>query len=125
MKKSDFKEERVIDRLLAFVEWAKAGNMVKSRSEFEKKCGLSNNYLYNTQFMTKKSIGTDFLQRIHNAFPMLNLTWVIMGKGSMIDVAPDEGYREAYENLRRQVRELKRLMDKIDTNIVQNNEEKL
>lgn len=122
MKKSDFKEERLIDRLLAFVEWAKAGNMVKSRSEFEKRCGLTNNYLYNTQFMTKKSIGTDVLKKIHAAFPMLNLTWVIMGKGSMIDVTPDEGYREAYENLRRQVRELKRLMDKIDTNIVQNAE---
>ena len=119
MKKSDFKEERLIDRLLAFVEWAKDGKIVKSRSEFEKKCGLSNNYLYNTQFMTKRSIGTDVLQKIHAAFPMLNLTWVIMGKGSMIDVEPDEGYREAYDNLRKQVRDLKRFLDKIDTNIIQ------
>ena len=119
MKKSDFKEERLIDRLLMFVEWAKAGKMVRSRTEFEKRCGLSYNYLYNTQFMTKKSIGTDVLQKIHSAFPMLNLTWVIMGKGSMIDVTPDEGYRVAYENLRRQVRELKRLAEKIDTEVIQ------
>lgn len=119
MKKSDFKEERVIDRLLAFVEWAKKGNMVKSRLEFEKKCGLSNNYLYNTQFMTKSSIGVDNIAKIHNAFPMLNLTWAITGKGSMIEMEPDEGYREAYEALRKQVRELKRMIDKIDTITIQ------
>lgn len=115
MRKSDFKEERVIDRLLAFVEWAKAGNMVKSRNEFEKKCGLSYNYLYNTQFMTKSSIGCDQIAKIHNCFPMLNVTWAITGKGSMIEMAPDEGYKEAYNSLKKQVRDLKKMINKIDT----------
>lgn len=115
MKKSEMPKDRLIDRLLAFVEYAKQGKMVKSRQDFERRCSLSYNYLYNTQFMTKKSIGTDVLQRIHEKFPMLNLTWVIMGKGSMLQMEPDEGYREAYENLQKQVRELKRMIDKIDT----------
>lgn len=116
MKKSEFpEEERVIDRLLRFVDWAKAGNMVKSRNEFEKKCGLSYNYLYNTQFMTKSSIGCDQIAKIHNCFPMLNVTWAITGKGSMIEMAPDEGYKEAYNSLKKQVRDLKKMINKIDT----------
>lgn len=114
MKKTDFpKDERVIDRLLAFADWAKAGNMVKSRNEFEKKCGLSTNYLYNTQFMTKSSIGCDQIAKIHNAYPMLNITWVVTGKGSMIELQPDEGYKEAYDNLRKEVDKLKKLIEKM------------
>lgn len=113
MKKSDFKEERLIDRLMAFVEWAKAGNLVNSRSEFERMCGLTNNYLYNTQFMTKKSIGTDVLKKIHAKFPMLNLTWVIMGTGPMIQMEPDEGYKEAYESLRKKLDALKKTINEI------------
>lgn len=111
MKKSDFKEERVIDRLLAFVEWAKAGKMVSSRIEFEKRCGLSYNYLYNTQFMTKSSIGVDQIAKIHNAFPMLSLTWAITGKGSMIVMEPDEGYKQAYDDLRKKIEKLKKEFD--------------
>ena len=107
MKKEDFKEERVIDRLLVFVEWAKKGGMVKSRVEFEKRCGLSYNYLYNTQFMTKSSIGVDQLAKIHNTFPMMNMTWVITGKGSMIVMEPDEGYKLAYEELKKKLEKLK------------------
>ena len=113
MKKSDFKEERIIDRLLAFVEYAKSGKMVKTRSEFEKKCGLSYNYLYNTQFMTKSSIGVDQLLKIHKAFPMMSLTWAITGKGSMIQMEPDEGYKEAYENLRKEVDKAKKVIEKL------------
>lgn len=113
MKKSDFKEERLIDRLMAFVEWAKAGNLVNSRSEFERMCGLTNNYLYNTQFMTKKSIGTDVLKKIHAKFTMLNLTWVIMGTGPMIQMEPDEGYKEAYESLRKKLDALKKTINEI------------
>ena len=85
MKKKDFpEEERVIDRLLAFVEWAKAGKLVKSRSEFERLCGLKNNYLYNTQFMTKKSIGTDVLSRIHKKFSRIHIGVELINSGPII-----------------------------------------
>lgn len=115
MRKSELpKEERVIDRILAFVDWAKKGKMVKSRTEFEKKCGLSYNYLYNTQFMTKSSIGCDMIAKIHDAFPMANCTWLITGKGSMIEMAPDEGYKEAYEGLKKKIEALKKTINEID-----------
>ena len=114
MKKSDFKEERLIDRLLRFVDWAKKGGLVKSRLEFEERCGLSHNYLYNTQFMTKKSIGTDVLRKIRKAFPMINLTWVIMGEGAMIDTRPDEDYKQAYENLLKKMAEMRKILDTMD-----------
>lgn len=106
-------EVRPVDRLIAFVEWAKVGNLISSRSEFERKCGLSNNYLYNTQFMTRSSIGTDQLVKIHAAFPELNLVWVITGKGSMITRDPDEGYKEAYENLRKEINKLKKIVNNL------------
>lgn len=115
MKKSDFKEERLIDRLLRFVDWAKKGGLVKSRLEFEEKCGLSHNYLYNTQFMTKKSIGTDVLKKIRKAFPMINLTWVIMGEGAMIETRPDEDYKQAYENILKRVGEMQKILDSISS----------
>lgn len=106
------KDERVIDRLLTFVEWAKEGKMVKSRMEFERRCGLSYNYLYNTQFM-KSGTGCEQVAKIHDAFPMLNLTWVITGKGAMIETMPDEGYREAYEELRKKIDRLKKDIEKL------------
>ena len=113
MKKSEFpEEERVIDRLLRFVDWAKAGKMVKSRNEFEKRCNLSYNYLYNTQFMTKSSIGCDQIAKIHDAFPMLNVTWVITGKGAMITQEPDEGYREGYENMVKKMQEIQKIIER-------------
>ncbi len=114
MKKTDkIKGERVIERLLKFVEWAKDGKLVKSRMEFEQKCGLSYNYLYNTQYMAKRSVGCEMIAKIHEAFPMLNLTWVITGKGSMITMQPDEGYKAAYEELKKKVDSLKRTINKM------------
>lgn len=107
------KEEKVIDRLLLFVEWAKKGGMVKSRKVFEENCGLSSNYLYNTQYLTKKSIGSDIIAKIHNAYPMLNLIWLITGKGSMIELQPDDGYKAAYLDLKKKVDDLKKRINKI------------
>lgn len=107
------KEERVIDRLLKFAEWAKKGGMVKSRKDFERICGLSNNYLYNTTINTKSSVGTDHLVKIHAKFPQLNLVWVITGKGAMLTNTPDEGFREAYETMVKKVAELKKMINSI------------
>jgi hypothetical protein len=40
---------------------------------------------------------------------MLNLTWVITGKGAMISHTPDEGYREAYEELKKKMDEIAKI----------------
>ena len=112
-KTKGLKDERVIDRLLQFSEWAKEGKLVKSRMEFEQKCGLSYNYLYNTRYMTKRGVGCEMVAKIHEAFPMLNLVWVITGKGSMITMQPDEGYKAAYEDLKKKVESLKKVIKKM------------
>lgn len=107
------KEEKVIDRLLRFVKYLKEKGYVKSKSDFERSCGLSHNYLHNTLVNTKSSIGTDHLAKIHDKYPMLNLTWVITGKGSMISLVPDIGYKEAYFTLRGKIEELQRIAQKL------------
>lgn len=104
---------QVIDRLLMFVEWAKEGGLVRSRTDFEKQCGLSKNYLYNTQLLTKSSIGTDKLEMIYKEFPMINLVWVITGKGAMITSKPDNGYKNAYTELQKQLKLLQKQLDEI------------
>lgn len=104
------KEERSIDRLFLFVDWCKNGRLIKSRLEFERICGLSNNYLYNSRNNTKSSIGVDILAKVHSKFPMLNLTWIITGVGAMISHVPDEGYVEAYNSQRKKIENLKKII---------------
>lgn len=105
------KEERVIDRLMLFADWCKKGKLCKTRNDFERICGLTHNYLYNSKVNAKSSVGTDVISKIHEKFPMMNLTWVITGKGSMITHEPDEGYREAYAILQKKIAELKKILD--------------
>ena len=106
-------EEKVIDRLIQFADFCKSQKLCKSRSEFERMCGLAHNYLYNTTINTKSSIGSDHLARIKDRFPMLNLTWAITGKGIMIQQAPEEGYKIAYDTLMRRLNELRDEINKL------------
>lgn len=106
-------KERVIDRIDKFYEWCKSGGLCKSRSDFERMCGLSNNYIYNTHYNTKNNVGVETVRKIHETFPQLNVTWMVMGKGSMITSTPDEGYREDYLRLKKEIETLKKAIDKI------------
>ncbi len=107
------KEEKVIERLIRFADWCKKGNLCRSRSDFERECGLSHNYLYNSMLNSKSSVGTDQIRSIYARFPMLNLTWVITGKGAMISHTPDIGYREAYEELKKKMDEIAKIAGSI------------
>lgn len=100
---SDLVEEKVIDRLITFAQWAKEEKLVKSQFEFERRCGLSSSYLNNTKLMSK-SLGVDKLQRIYEEFPMLNLHWVLTGDGNMVGENKDDGYKLAYQNLRKKIK---------------------
>lgn len=62
-------------------------------STFEQLCGLSNAYVKNIS----KGVGADKLEKILNAFPELNRTWLLTGEGSMLRNNNNEAY-EAYEN---------------------------
>ena len=53
---------------------------------FETKIGLSNGYVKNIH----TSIQPDKLEKIAEAFPTLNLGWLLVGKGQML-IAPDTG----------------------------------
>jgi len=107
------KDERVIDRIDKFYAWCKAGGLCKNRSDFERQCGLSNNYIYNTHYNTKNNVGVETVRKIHEAYPMLNVTWMVMGVGSMITSLPDEGYREGYMKLKKQIEELQKYVSKM------------
>lgn len=107
------KEQRVIERLIEFADFCKRMKMCKSRSEFERQCGLAHNYLYNSSINTKSSIGSDQLARIKERFPMMNLTWIITGKGIMVQQAPDEGYQVAYDGLMKKINEIRDDLNKL------------
>jgi len=63
------------DRLLKFIEYLKIG-----QGAFEKKCGISNGYINNN----KGNIGASILNRIHVAYPELNVEYITTGSGQMI-----------------------------------------
>ena len=113
-------DERPIDRLFAFADWCVDGKLCKSRRAFEIMCGMTNNYLYNTKTLTNGNLGVYAICKVHKVFPMLNITWIITGKGKMIDYVPDEGYRDAYNEIMRKVKEIKDIVDSIyvDTDMI-------
>jgi hypothetical protein len=51
---------------------------------FEKRIKLSNGY-FSKQLKNNGSIGSDILVRIHEQFQDLNLLWLLLGEGQMIN----------------------------------------
>lgn len=94
--------ERPIDRLLTFAQYCKDHNLCRTRRDFERKCNLSANYLYNTALNTKSKISVDILAKIHRQFPQINLQWVITGEEPML--IQRDNYKEAYYELLQQMR---------------------
>jgi hypothetical protein len=72
------------ERLLQFID-----SQGISKSEFERKCGLSNGYLNSS----KGNFGAKKLDDILRAFPMLNRDWLLTGEGEMLN--------EIYDNIPR------------------------
>lgn len=63
------------ERLLQFIE-----SQGISKSEFERKCGLSNGYLNSS----KGNFGAKKLDDILRVFPSLNRDWLLTGEGEMM-----------------------------------------
>ena len=63
-------------------------------STFEQMCGLSNAYVKNIS----KGVGADKLEKILNAFPELNRTWLLTGEGSMLRNNDNETYESNESN---------------------------
>ncbi len=87
---------RLIERLHYYLEHKQITAYL-----FEKTCGLSNGYL-GKQLRGKGSVGSEILEKIGEQYPDLNLTWLITGKGKMIQSAgkgrPDEKWSMAEED---------------------------
>ena len=62
-------------RLLKFVSYLKIG-----QNQFEAAVGISNGYVNNL----KDSIGSGILMKIHKAYPMLNIEWLLCEEGEML-----------------------------------------
>ena len=69
----------VKDRILQFI-----GEKGISKSEFERRSGLSNGYVNNL----KANIGADKLEHILFAFEDLNRVWLLTGEGEMLKSSP-------------------------------------
>lgn len=88
MKKNTERNERAIDRLKIFAEYAKVElKTIKSFNSFESYCGLSHGYINSSDKggRSKGNISSDIIAKISEAFPMLNVKWLCNGKGEMID----------------------------------------
>lgn len=64
----------VKERLIQFCEIKEL-----SKSEFERKCNLSNGYINSI----RKGIGDEKLDKILEQFPELNRNWLLFGEGEM------------------------------------------
>lgn len=62
-------------RLLEFLDYLNIG-----QTAFEKKVGIANGYISHN----KGSIGSETISKISDAYPDLNLGWLITGKGEML-----------------------------------------
>jgi len=85
-------------------------------SLFEKTCHLSNGY-FARQLTVKGSIGSDILEKIAEAYPDLNLVWLITGKTAMITKPPETTKEDRKANLlleEEQV-EYKKEVERLDT----------
>ncbi len=67
--------ETVRERLMHFIKCLKI-----PVSEFERKIEVSNAYVRNIS----KSMQPEILERISNVYPMLNIEWLIIGRGDML-----------------------------------------
>ena len=88
-------EEKPIARIQLF---AKATNL--SIKKFEKACGLTPHIIQNA-INRKSNLSDDTLGKIMLAFPNLNFTWVLLGRGQMLlnesvssDLQQEPDYKE-------------------------------
>lgn len=103
-------------RLREFVKWAQSQGLCKSESDFERQCGLNNNYIRNNATNGRGNIGTEMLGRIVKVYPQLNLAWICTGEGPMLIQSGDINfdYKQAYEGAMMQIEALNRIIKQLN-----------
>ena len=98
MKESNFDISTVKGRILTFI-----GHLGIPVSAFEKECGMANATIANM----RKSLSQSKVNDIALKYPQLNIDWVLMGRGEMLNNnaadMPHAGENEI-EDLRRKLR---------------------
>lgn len=77
--------QTIKDRLEAYLKYRDI-----KKSYFEKEIGASNGYINSI----KKSIGQEYLDQISNLYPDLNITWLLTGKGGMLNLGNIESVND-------------------------------
>lgn len=79
-----FDNKVFIDRVKLF-----AKKVCGSVSSFERRTGLSDNYIKSV-YQKNSAIGVDKLAQIYAVFPQLNLIWLLTGNGDMEIIIDDK-----------------------------------
>jgi hypothetical protein len=110
-----------IERIAIFIHFKKI-----SPHAFEKKIELSNGY-FAKQLRHLGSVGSDILIRIHQAYPDLDILWVLIGEGQMIkeeilltqkiDNCILEDFTNKYTNENKKLKKLEYDFDQLQTSL--------
>lgn len=108
-----------IMRLREFVRWVIDMDLCDSEHDFERRCGLSTNYITNNAGNGKGNIGTEMLGRIVKVFPQLNLAWICTGEGYMRNEPSgvNADYKKAYLAALEQIDALNEIIRKLNVEI--------
>lgn len=87
------------ERLVTFLDYLRIG-----QNKFEANVGLSIGYVNKV----KNSIGSEVIEKIANTYPELNISWLVMEKGTML-IPESENLSENKSNLAKQTIAKKRL----------------
>jgi hypothetical protein len=110
-----------IERIAVYIHFKKI-----SPHAFEKKIELSNGY-FAKQLRHLGSVGSDILIRIHQAYPDLDILWVLIGEGQMIkeeiqltrqiDNCILEDFTNKYTNENKKLKKLENDYDQLQTSL--------
>lgn len=80
------KTERPVDRIKSLSRWLIDNEVLKSVYAFEHLCGLSDHYIKNLNATEKGNAGVDTIAKIFEAIPLVDLEWLVTGKGKMFRI---------------------------------------
>ena len=110
-----------IERIAIFIHFKKI-----SPHAFEQKIELSNGY-FSKQLKHLGSVGSDILIRIYQAYPELDILWVLTGEGQMlkeamlqneqIDNSIIEDFTNKYTNENKKLKKLENDFDNLQTSL--------
>ena len=110
-----------IERIAIYIHFKKV-----SPHAFEKKIDLSNGY-FAKQLKHLGSVGSDILIRIHQAYPDLDILWILTGEGQMlkeevqrsqqIDEIILEDFTNKYTSENKKLKKLENEFDKLQTSL--------